>query len=305
DADRTGAADPARSSRPAGARPTPGRGHEREEGRCVHRPRHRGADLPLPVLHPDRRVAQGRPAGSRVAAVLAEPGRSHRLEAHPRLRRRVVGAHRHLADQLGVRDLRRHGGPRLPRQPRRLRAVAHALPRPGLPVRDGPGGHERARGGAAHPQVPHRHPAGHLRHLQRDDPAAARRRGGGLHHEAVLRLDPHLDRGGGTDRRSRVVPHLLVGRPADVEAGAHHADDPELPGLVERVQPLPGRHAEPGVPHAGHRAREPDQRRARLGHAVPTQDGSSDPDDHPGGRAVLQLPALLRARGLRGRRQGL
>ena len=61
----------------------------------------------------------------------------------------------------------------------------------------------------------------------------------------------------------------------------------------------------PRVPHARHRARQPRQRRARLGHAVPAEDGRGAADDDPGGAAVLHLPALLRPRCVRGRREGL
>ena len=45
--------------------------------------------------------------------------------------------------------------------------------------------------------------AGHVQHLHRHDPAAAGGRRRGLHHEAVLRVDPARDGGGGPHRRRR------------------------------------------------------------------------------------------------------
>ena len=61
----------------------------------------------------------------------------------------------------------------------------------------------------------------------------------------VLPAGPASDRGGGPDRRRRHLPHLLDGRAAAGPAGTDHADDPVVPGIVERVQLLPGRHVDP------------------------------------------------------------
>ena len=60
-----------------------------------------------------------------------------------------------------------------------------------------------------------------------------------------------------------------------------------------------------GAADAGHRARQSHQRRARRGHAVPAQARRRIAHDHPGGVVVLRLPAPLRPRRQRGRRQGL
>ena len=102
------------------------------------------------------------------------------------------------------------------------------------------------------------------------------------------------------------LPDLLVGGAADGPAGPDHADHPVVPGLVERVLPLP---RDDPV--------DPEQQTLVTGLAsltsgelgagtqFPLKLGAALPHDDPGRAAVLRLPAPLRPRRQRGRRQGL
>ena len=104
---------------------------------------------------------------------------------------------------------------------------------------------------------------------------------GRVHHEAVLRVDPTLGRGGGPHRRGGDLPHLLVDRPADGAPGRHHLDDPLVPGVVERAGALHHRDQRPAAVHVDPRGRPAHLGRARVGQPVPDLDGRGPAHDHP------------------------
>ena len=182
--------------------------------------------LHLPVRDRDRHVVQdGAERDRQPARPRAAPADDERVP--PALQRQGLPP---LGEELGDRDAQRHVPPRLPRQPRRLRARAPALPWARRRVRDDRRRDGGARRRAADPEVPDHPPARDLRHLLRDDHPAARRRRRRLHHEELLRVDPGQRRGVGADRRREHLPHLLVDRAADGAARAHHALHPVVPG---------------------------------------------------------------------------
>lgn len=84
--------------------------------------------------------------------------------------------------------------------------------------------------------------------------------------------------------------NLLVGGAADGPSGADDDHHPQLPGLLERVEPL--HHLDPvaGVDHPDQGCRVAGVRAAVLGQSVPDQARRGDLDDHPGGDHVLRVP---------------
>ncbi|CAA9245354.1 MAG: ABC transporter, permease protein 2 (cluster 1, maltose/g3p/polyamine/iron), partial [uncultured Corynebacteriales bacterium] len=255
------------------------------------------AVLPGAVPDPAGHLVQDRRRrGEQLAVAGPEPGDVRRVGTDLRLHRRRRAAVRPVADQQRHRGHLHHPGPGGPGQPLRVRAGPAAVPRPAgrVLVRAGRAG--RARGGAADPAVPGAEGADAVQLVPGDDPADRGRRRRHLHHAAVLPADPAVDGGGGPDRRRRGVPDVLERHPAAGPARAHHADDPELPGVLERVPDVPGGHLGPAVQHPDHRAGEVLQRPARVRDAVPGHAGGGAAVHDPGGDRVLHLPAALHRR---------